>query len=65
MKYKIFDATASTGKNWIDENGDNCVEEYAEVFDTRTGAEQRVAQIDLRGRWSRIVPCEHINKTRS
>ena len=41
MKYIIYDESANTGKNWIDENGHNTVEEDAAKFDTRVEAEEK------------------------
>lgn len=38
MKYNICDNTSNTGKNYIDENGQNCMQEQAAEFDTREEA---------------------------
>jgi len=57
-KYIIMDSTSNTGKYYIDENGDNCIEENAEVFDNFVSAEQRTAQIDPCESWSVIMEKE-------
>ena len=52
--FVITDPTANTGNNYIDDNGDNCIEENAEFFETKSAAVARVAQIDPEGNWARI-----------
>ena len=38
MKYIIIDNSSNTGKNHIDENGDNCLEEQAALYVSRDNA---------------------------
>jgi len=38
MKYYIKDNTSNTGREYIDHNGENCIEENAVSFDTEAEA---------------------------
>lgn len=51
-KYIIIDNTSNTGKDYIDDNGHNCIEEQAAKYNSRAEAE-RVAQSLTKGQVER------------
>ena len=52
--YVIQDHSANSGKDHLDENNANCIEENAEIFSDLESALQRQNQIDPDKAWSYI-----------